>query len=281
MSIFPAIDPEMFTKDRFVDQVLLITGAGSGMGRCTAIRAAREGGSVAVCDIDEAAATETAKLIRDVGGKAISFRTDVTSATDAENMVKKTVDTFGRLDVAINSAGVMDGGDNGRPAPIHLANEQYLRRTVEVNLFGLMYCCAAEIRQFLSQKQGGSIVNIGSITALTSSPGTPAYVASKHGVSGITRSIAVDYAPYGIRCNSVNMAATETAMYNRALDFVKASMQTQDQGAMVRDGIKSQGLMGRNPTPWEQAATILFIASREASNMTGALIASDGGWTAF
>jgi NAD(P)-dependent dehydrogenase (short-subunit alcohol dehydrogenase family) len=281
MTLFPPIDPEIFNKDRFAGQTVLVTGAGSGMGRCIAIRAAREGASVVVSDVDETGLAETAEAVRSDGGRVLAVPADITSPAEADRLVAATVDAFAGLDVAINNAGVMDGGDDGRPAAMHLANEQYLRRTIEVNLFGTMYCCAAELRQFVAQGRGGSIVNVGSVTALTSSPGTPAYVASKHAVSGLTRAIAVDYAPFGVRCNSVNMAATETAMYERAVDFVIKSRAAGGSGTMVREGIKSTSLMARNATAWEQASAILFVASREASNMTGALVASDGGWTAF
>jgi NAD(P)-dependent dehydrogenase (short-subunit alcohol dehydrogenase family) len=282
MTLFPAIDESTFMPGRFADQVVLITGAASGIGRCLAIRAAREGARVFACDINGDGVAQTADLIRAEGGIVEVAQADITSAQAAERLVSQVVAAFGGLDVAINNAGVMDGGDDGRPAPIHLASERYLRQTIEVNLFGTMYCCAAELRQFVKQGRGGSIVNVGSVTALTSSPGTPAYVASKHAVSGLTRAIAVDYAPFGVRCNSVNMSATETKMYDRAVDFVmKSRASGTSEGGMVRVGLKPSGLMGRNATPWEQAAAILFVASREASNMTGALVASDGGWTAY
>ena len=158
----------------------------------------------------------------------------------------------------------------------------YLRRTIEINVFGTINSCASELSRFVEQERGGVIVNVGSITALTGNPGTPAYVASKHAISGLTRAIAIDYAPYGIRCNSVNMATTQTPMFDRALEVVREKQASAADGAnMVRKGLKSAGLIERNSTPWEQAATILFAASRDASNITGALIASDGGWTAF
>jgi NAD(P)-dependent dehydrogenase (short-subunit alcohol dehydrogenase family) len=281
MTQFPPIDPAIFNKDRFAGQTVLVTGAGSGIGRCTAIRAGREGASVVVSDIDAAGLAETEQALRSGGARVLAVPADISVRSEADRLVASAVETFGGLDVAINNAGVMDGGDDGLPATMHLASEQYLRRTIEVNLFGTMYCCAAELRQFLDQGRGGSIVNLGSVTALTSSPGTPAYVASKHAVSGLTRAIAVDYAPFGVRCNSVNMAATETGMHERAVDFVIKSKAAGEGGTMVREGIKSTSLMGRNATAWEQAAAILFVASREASNMTGALVASDGGWTAF
>jgi NAD(P)-dependent dehydrogenase (short-subunit alcohol dehydrogenase family) len=121
---------------------------------------------------------------------------------------------------------------------------------------------------------------VGSHTALTGSAGTPAYVASKHAISGLTRAIAMDYAPHGIRCNSVNMSATETPMLERAMEFVK-SRHKDDKPDTPRATMKSSALIGRVSTAWEQAAVILFVASRDASYMTGALVASDGGWTAY
>lgn len=279
--MFPAVDASVFTPSRFADQTLIVTGAAGGMGHACAVRAAREGARVVVCDIDGDAAERTASEIRAAGGMAQSLRVDITKRTDTDRMVALAVSAFGGLDVAINNAGVMDGGDDGRPAPLHLASDIYLRRTIDVNLLGTMYSCASELARLVAQGNGGSIVNVGSVTALTGSPGTPAYVASKHGISGLTKSIAIDYAPHGIRCNSVNMAATETPMHDRALAFVRDRGAESGAGNMVRKGIKSAGLIPRNATAWEQAAVILFVASREASDMTGSLVASDGGWTTF
>jgi NAD(P)-dependent dehydrogenase (short-subunit alcohol dehydrogenase family) len=282
MSHFPPISEDSFTSGRFYGQSVIVTGAAGGIGRAVAIRCAREGGLVIAADLDEHGARRVAEEIRAAGGIAIPTALDTTSTADTERVVADAVATFGRLDVAINSAGVMDGGGADTPAPLHIATEGYLRRTIEVNLFGTINACRSQLKRLVEQGEGGSIVNVGSVTALVGNPGTPAYVASKHAVSGLTRALAIDYAPHGIRVNSVNMATTETPMYDRAVQAVLAKRASGgDAGNMVRPGMKAGGLIPRNSTPWEQAAVILFVASREASDMTGALIASDGGWTAF
>lgn len=276
----PATDPDTFVPGRFTGQVVLVTGAAGGMGLACATRAAREGGAVVLCDINADEAAKQAAQIAATGAKAIGIGGDITRRDDCTRMVAAAVETFGGLDVAINSAGVMDGGNDGKPAPMHLASDVYLRRTIEINVLGTMMACAAELEQMVKQGRGGAIVNVGSTTGLTGSAGTPAYVASKHAVNGLTKSIAIDYAPHGIRCNSANMGATETPMLARAMEFLssrKDAPAPQKAGPMIKPG----PLIGRPSTAWEQAAIILFLASKEASYMTGAVVASDGGWTAF
>jgi NAD(P)-dependent dehydrogenase (short-subunit alcohol dehydrogenase family) len=143
----------------------------------------------------------------------------------------------------------------------------------------------AELRQMVAQKRGGAIVNIGSIAGLTGLAGNPAYVASKHGVTGLTRQAALDYAPYGIRVNSVNMAATKTPMTDRAFEFVKES-QKEGKGSPTAT-LKTMSILmavdsqKRMATVWEQGAIILFLLSQDASNLTGCIYATDGGWTAY
>lgn len=280
MTQFPTSLPDSFVPDRFAGQVMLVTGAAGGMGLACAVRAAREGAAVVIADIDAGGAEAAAKGIIDTGGHAIGVGGDITRREDCTRMVDTAVSTFGGLDVAINNAGVMDGGRDGRPAPMHLANDTYLRRTLEINVMGTMFACAAELARMIEQGRGGAIVNVGSTTGLTGTAGTPAYVASKHAVNGLTRSIAIDYAPYGIRCNSVNMSATATPMLERATEFV-SSKQTVAAPDALRAMVKPSALIGRASTAWEQASVILFAASRDASYMTGALLASDGGWTAY
>jgi len=279
MTVTP-IPADTFCPGRFAGQVMLVTGAAGGMGLACATRAALEGAAVVLADINAEAAEAAAGGIADRGGRAIGIGADITRREDCAAMVAAAADTFGGLDIAINNAGVMDGGRDGPPAPMHLAGDLYLRRTIEINLLGTMFACAAELARMVNQGRGGVIVNVGSITGLTGSAGTPAYVASKHAVSGLTRSIAIDYAPFGVRCNSVNMAATQTPMLERATEFVMSKQGAADAAA-PRAVVKSAPLIARASTVWEQAAVILFAASPEASYMTGALLASDGGWTAY
>ena len=277
------IAPETVTPGRFAGQTMLVTGAAGGMGLACATRAAREGASVVLCDIDAKAATAAAEGLLAEGGRAVGIGADITRRDDCAAMVAAAVEAFGGLDIAINAAGVMDGGRDAQPAPIHLASDAYLRRTMEINAIGTMLACAAETARMIEQGRGGAIVNVGSTTGLTGSAGTPAYVASKHAVNGLTRSIAIDYAPHGIRCNSVNMGPTETPMLERAMEFLKDRKAglPADAAPGPRPAVKPGALIARSSTPWEQAAVILFAASREASYLTGALIASDGGWTAY
>ncbi len=276
----PTAQAGTFVPDRFSGQVVLVTGAASGIGRACAERAAREGAAVVLCDLDGVGAAAVASKLVDEGARAIGVGSDITRREDCENMVTQAVSAFGGIDVAINAAGVMDGGKDATPAPLHLASDGYLRRTVEINVIGTMQACAAELTQLVKQGRGGAIVIVGSTTGLTGSAGTPAYVASKHAVNGLTRAIAIDYAPHGIRCNSVNMGATETPMLDRAMSIIGAR-KAPAPSDVDRAFVKQAALLGRNSTASEQAAVILFAASLEASYLTGALIASDGGFTSY
>jgi NAD(P)-dependent dehydrogenase (short-subunit alcohol dehydrogenase family) len=171
------------------------------------------------------------------------------------------------------------------PAPLHQATDEYWDKVIASNTTGMFKSLRAELRQMVAQGGGGAIVNIGSIAAMTGLNGNPAYVASKHGVSGLTRNAALDYARYGIRINSVNMAETDTPMVQSAHEFVKYMMQHGSVSGM--GAAKSQSILQlaapdhRSATPWEQASTILYLLSEDASNLTGAIFATDGGWTAY
>lgn len=151
----PATDPNTFVPGRFADQVILVTGAAGGMGLACATRASREGGAVVLCDINAEAAASQAAEIAATGAKATGIGGDITRREDCARMVAAAVQAFGSLDVAINNAGVMDGGNEGRPVPIHLASDVYLRRTVEINVLGTMMACAAELEQMVRQGRGG------------------------------------------------------------------------------------------------------------------------------
>lgn len=297
MPAIPPVDPAAFTPGRFAGKVLLVTGGAAGsIGGCTAIRAAREGASVMCVDRKVPELHKTVSEITAAGGRAVALVADVSKPADADRMVAETIRHFGKLDLALNAAGVMDGTDPAAPpdfdnqkpllpAAIHEATDDYWHTVFASNITSMFLSMRAELRQMLAQGGGGAIVNIGSIAGLTGLPGNPAYSASKHAVIGLTRNAAIDYAPHGIRVNSVNMAQTDTPMVFRAYEFVKWAM-AQGAGSSMA-GAKSQSLLQmadpdkRGSTPWEQAAIILFLLSNDAANLTGLAMATDGGWTAY
>jgi NAD(P)-dependent dehydrogenase (short-subunit alcohol dehydrogenase family) len=239
---------------------------------------------------------KTVEEITAGGGTAFALVADVSKTAEADGVVAECVRRFGKLDLALNAAGVMDGTDPAAPpdfanqgpllpAAIHLATDDYWHTVFANNITSMFLSMRAELRQMIAQGGGGAVVNIGSIAGLTGLPGNPAYSASKHAVIGLTRNAAIDYAPHGIRVNSVNMAQTDTPMVFRAYEFVKW-VTAQGAGSSMA-GAKSQSLLqmadpdNRGSTPWEQAAVILFLLSDDAANLTGLAMATDGGWTSF
>ncbi|MGQ9373604.1 SDR family NAD(P)-dependent oxidoreductase [Acinetobacter tandoii] len=298
-----AIPDNYYVPGRFDGKTILVTGGARGIGKASAIRAAKEGANIVIADVLKNEGEETIQEIRKLGKRAVFVHADVSKTTDCDRMVDIAVKNFGQIDGVLNAAGVMDGIPPDAKidiekqkkqlfAPIHEATDEYWNRTMAVNATGMFCSLRSELRQMVKQNNGGAIVNIGSIAGLTGLGGNPAYVASKHAVSGLTKNAAMDYAPYGIRVNSVNMAATKTAMTQAA--FKKVSELQKDRAkdpelAKIPNTsfIKSQGLLQfsdskhREATPAEQASVILFLLSPEASNITGATWATDGGWTTF
>ena len=298
------ISPDYFTPNRFKNKTLLITGGARGIGKATAIRAAREGANVVIADCLKPEGQATVEEINKLSGIASFIRADVRKNEDCQVMVDYAVSKYGSLDLVLNAAGVMDGIppaddfdiDKQRNlifAPIHEATDEYWDQVMSVNITGMFKSMRYELRQLLKQNNGGAIVNIGSIASLIGLAGNPAYVASKHGVAGLTRNAAIDYAPYGIRVNSVNMAGTETPMTDSAYKKVmkleeEKAMEGKDAPQIPNTAFaKSMSLLAicdsknRMSTPYEQAAIILLLLSDESSNITGANWATDGGWTAF
>ena len=248
---------------RVEGRACVVTGAGSGIGRAIAVRLAEEGGLVLCADIDDAAADETASSI---GGTAAAVQTDVSDPRAVEAMVARCVELHGRVDVLVNNAGV------NIPGVLHEVPDDVIDRTLAVNVKGPIYGCRAAIPHMLSQ-DGGSIVNISSVNGIVSEPYLSVYSASKGAVVMLTKGVALDYAKQGIRCNAICPGWVDTP-----INYAHAEMLGGLQH--VYDTIDSFQPIGRPGRPEEIAHVALFLASDEASFMTGAIVSADGGMTA-
>jgi NAD(P)-dependent dehydrogenase (short-subunit alcohol dehydrogenase family) len=247
----------------FEGKAVLVTGAGSGIGKATALLFAKEGAKVLVADVTEAHNREVVGLIQKGGGEAVGFVGDVSNPKDCEAMVKKALDSFGRLDAAVNNAGI--AGDLGPTADYSLEGWQ---KVISVNLSGVFYCMKYEIPALLKAGKG-AIVNVSSILGQVAFAGAPAYTAAKHGVVGLTRVAAVEYAAKGVRVNVVGPAFIETPMI---------APVTSEKAA--KDMIVSMHPIGRLGRPEEVAELLVWLCSDKASFVTGSYYAVDGGYLA-
>lgn len=249
-------------------KIALVPGAGSGIGRATSLEMAQHGAKVVVADVDEDGGRETVDSIEKAGGEAIFVRADVSSSTDVQALVGATVRAYGRLDCAVNNAGIGGTSRDGRRYATHECPEEVWARILTVNLTGVFLCLKHEIAQMLEQG-GGAIVNIASIAGLVGGFGTP-YVASKHGVVGVTKNIALEYARQGIRVNAVCPGVVETPMVAAAFG---ATPGLEERWREVEP-------IGRFAAPSEIAAAVTWLCSDAASFVTGVALPVDGGWTA-
>lgn len=244
----------------------LVTGAGTGIGRASALALARAGAGVCVSDIDGDGAAETARQIIDEGGRAISATCDVTRAEDVEAMVAAAVEAFGRLDAAVNNAGIA-GSFTDR---LHEVDDLMFERVLAVNLRGAWLCMKAELSRMLASG-GGSIVNIASVAGLIGAPKAAAYTASKHAVVGLTKSAAVDYAKLGLRVNAICPAYTDTDMVQLAIEGNPLMAQIMQRAIP----------MGRLGQPAEIAEAVVWLCSDASSFVTGHSLVLDGGLVAL
>ncbi len=249
---------------QFSGKVALVTGAAAGIGRASALVFARAGAKVVLADVDSGGSEATRRLIEEAQGEAIFVTADVSRAADVEAMVAAAVKTWGRLDYALNNAGVGE-------SRVALADmtEEIWDRTMRINLKGVWLCMKYEIRRMLEQG-GGAIVNTSSAVGLVGARQQCAYVASKHGVIGLTRAAALEYAKAGIRVNAVCPGGIRTP----ALDSFFSS------GPHIEARVIAQHPIGRLGTPEEVAEAVLWLCSDAASFITGHALAVDGGATA-
>jgi NAD(P)-dependent dehydrogenase (short-subunit alcohol dehydrogenase family) len=246
------------------DKVALVTGGGSGIGRATALRLAQEGAKVMIADYVPESALQSVKMIKDAGGEASCVAADVAVTSQVEMMVNKTVEIYGRLDCAYNNAGI-----EGAVGDIVACTEENFDRVIAIDLKAVWLCMKYEIPQMLKQG-GGSIVNTASIAGLVGFNSIPAYVAAKHGVVGLTRTAALEFAQKNIRVNCVCPGVISTPMVERAID----------KGGFTEADVIAAEPIGRLGQPQEIAEGVLWLLSDASSFVTGHPLTIDGGWVA-
>lgn len=253
----------MSENGTYAGKVAYVTGAASGIGRATALAFAREGADVAIVDIDNEGLQVAASALEEIGRRALTLTTDVSDADAVKDAIDETVKTLGRLDVAFNNAGIFD------PIGItHGLDVETWNKVIATNLSGIFYNMKYQIEVMLAQG-GGSIINTGSVASVVGFQGIPAYTASKHGIVGLTKVAALDYATQGIRVNAVLPGVIDTPM----MDVFSGGTP---EGRARMEGMEPVKRMG---TADEIAAVALFLGSDAASFVTGHALAADGGFT--
>lgn len=248
------------------EKVVFITGGGSGIGRAISMAFAAEKAKVAIADVSHETGNETVRLIKKNGGEAVFLSCDVSQTEDVSGAIRNTVKVFGRLDYAVNNAGI-----SGEHYSVVDYPEKVWNRVLGVNLTGVWLCMKYEIPRMLKQGRG-AIVNVASIAGLAANRGASPYVASKHGVVGLTKAAALEFAKQGIRINAICPGITDTPLIQNAMAEVPAEIKNVFSGEKIP--------MGRTALPEEIAGAALWLCSKAASFVTGHALVIDGGMLA-
>lgn len=243
------------------NKVAIVTGAGSGIGKAVAVLYAKEGAKVIVNDINEADGNAVVDQIKANGGEAFFIKADVGNEVEVKNLVDKTVEKYGRLDIACNNAGI--GGEAKLTADYSIAS---WNKVIDINLNSVFFGCKYQLEQ-MEKNGGGVIVNMASIHGTVAAPMSSAYTATKHAVVGLTKNIGAEYAQKNIRCNAVGPAYIETPLLEKNL------------APEMLEALKAKHPMNRLGKPEEVAELVLFLSSDKASFMTGGYYLVDGGYT--
>ena len=241
----------------------VVTGAASGIGRATALALARAGADLLLADLNENALAEPAREVAGLGRRAVAMRVDVSREEDARAMASRAADELGGVDILVNAAGM-----NGRRRPVLEFSTEEIELVLRVNLVGIFHTCRA-VGRLMVEQRSGSIVNVSSVMDQVAAPNRAAYVASKGGVRQLTRALAIEWAPYGVRVNAVGPGYCRTPLIGQILE---------DPAWVAR--LEAGTPLGRLAEPEEIAAPIVFLASDWASYVTGTILYADGGYTA-
>lgn len=249
-------------------QITLVTGGGSGIGRATCLALANEGASVAIADLNPETGTAVVNSLTDMGVKALYIESDMSSANSVKDMINITTQRLGGLDCAVNNAGIQ-----GELASTSECSEDNWNRIISVNLKGVWLCMKHEIKHMLNYNRG-TIVNVASNFGLVGSPNMPAYSASKHGVLGLTKTAALEYAQAGIRINAVCPGPVDTPLVDNLLE------EQPEQADIIMESITQRLPMKRLGKPEEIGTAIAWLCSNQSSFVTGMVMPVDGGFTA-
>ena len=257
------------------DGAAFVTGGGSGIGREIALAFARVGAPVGVMDLRADAAERVAEEIRSAGGRATAVQGDVSHPDDVDRAVTAAVRALGPLGIMVTAAGILDG--------YRLAEDtspELWERTIAINLSGTFYCCKRALAEMVPARQG-RIITIASAAGLVGDGGGAAYVASKHGVVGLTRRLAVTYGPRGITVNAICPGPVETSLRTNSMDILGPGVGDMRHVGRTDEQVRQFFPLGRRAQPSEIAAAACYLASKDAAYVTGLMLSIDGGWAAM